>query len=273
MEAFGPDIWLVQADRLASECQSDMLKSGTCYVSNGADDEDHDEGLDDIMNRERGNSKQELNNNVQMSEHDIVEFNCRQDVTITSRQEIYTRSSIQMKANDTRLREQPRRNQKRQQRQQQEKQINSYSPLINGASIMSVRHSLISVLFTLVILHTLEPVLSLGPSQNDPLDSNSIDLKQQMELIRGATAVELGRSNSIMNRNQRSNDNLAQQNPVCGYPGSPAHASIAFNTSTVVSGTAASYTCDNGYELLGPPRRICQANGSWSPVGIPFCGK
>ena len=61
--------------------------------------------------------------------------------------------------------------------------------------------------------------------------------------------------------------------PTCGYPGSPAHASVTFNTSQVVAGTAASYTCDNGYELLGPPRRLCQANGTWSPAGIPFCGK
>jgi hypothetical protein len=61
--------------------------------------------------------------------------------------------------------------------------------------------------------------------------------------------------------------------PTCGYPGSPAHASVTFNTSHVVAGTAASYTCDNGYELLGPPRRICQANGTWAPIGIPFCGK
>lgn len=61
--------------------------------------------------------------------------------------------------------------------------------------------------------------------------------------------------------------------PTCGYPGSPAHASVTFNTSQVVVGTASSYTCDNGYELLGPPRRLCQANGTWSPIGIPFCGK
>lgn len=61
--------------------------------------------------------------------------------------------------------------------------------------------------------------------------------------------------------------------PTCGYPGSPAHASVTFNTSHVAAGTAASYTCDNGYELLGPPRRICQANGTWAPIGIPFCGK
>lgn len=63
------------------------------------------------------------------------------------------------------------------------------------------------------------------------------------------------------------------QAPTCGYPGSPAHASVTFNTSHVVAGTAASYTCDNGYELLGPPRRLCQSNGTWAPIGIPFCGK
>lgn len=125
-------------------------------------------------------------------------------------------------------------------------------------------------------------VESLG-NQNEAQDLNSIDLKQQMELIRGATAVELGRSNVMsgssiaanISRNQRSE--LATSSSIlgatCGYPGSPAHASIAFNSSSVVAGTAASYTCDNGYELLGPPRRICQANGTWSPVGIPFCGK
>lgn len=65
----------------------------------------------------------------------------------------------------------------------------------------------------------------------------------------------------------------AQAPATCGYPGSPAHASVTFNTSHVQAGTAAAYTCDNGYELLGPPRRICQTNGTWSPVGIPFCGK
>lgn len=122
--------------------------------------------------------------------------------------------------------------------------------------------------------------------------NNSIELKQQMELIRGASSVELGRSNvnvnlhgngvgpssslqaasasSVIRAQRQSEFNGA---PTCGYPGSPAHASVTFNTSNVVTGTAASYTCDNGYELLGPPRRICQANGSWSPVGIPFCGK
>ncbi|KAI1302311.1 Sushi, von Willebrand factor type A, EGF and pentraxin domain-containing protein 1 [Halotydeus destructor] len=57
----------------------------------------------------------------------------------------------------------------------------------------------------------------------------------------------------------------------CGYPGSPSHASVAFTTETIETGTVASYTCDNGYELLGPPRRTCADNGTWTPQGIPFC--
>ena len=28
-----------------------------------------------------------------------------------------------------------------------------------------------------------------------------------------------------------------------------------------------------GFELLGPARRVCGANGTWSPQGIPFCGQ
>ena len=28
-----------------------------------------------------------------------------------------------------------------------------------------------------------------------------------------------------------------------------------------------------GFELLGPARRVCGTNGTWSPQGIPFCGE
>lgn len=59
----------------------------------------------------------------------------------------------------------------------------------------------------------------------------------------------------------------------CGYPGSPGHASVAFTSETIEAGTVATYTCDNGYELLGPPRRTCTENGTWVPQGIPFCGE
>lgn len=63
----------------------------------------------------------------------------------------------------------------------------------------------------------------------------------------------------------------------CGYPGSPAHANIKFNpdnrenSGTYQAGTIALYTCDNGYDLLGPSRRTCYNNGTWLPPGVPFC--
>lgn len=68
-------------------------------------------------------------------------------------------------------------------------------------------------------------------------------------------------------------DQPGGNNNGCGYPGSPAHASVAFTTEAIETGTIATYTCDNGYELLGPPRRTCAENGTWVPQGIPFCGK
>ena len=59
----------------------------------------------------------------------------------------------------------------------------------------------------------------------------------------------------------------------CGYPGSPAHASVSFSTDSMEPGTIATYVCNNGYELLGPQRRLCNNNGTWTPQGIPFCGE
>ncbi|GBM26179.1 Sushi, von Willebrand factor type A, EGF and pentraxin domain-containing protein 1 [Araneus ventricosus] len=57
----------------------------------------------------------------------------------------------------------------------------------------------------------------------------------------------------------------------CGYPGSPAHASVSFSTEVIGPATVATYTCDSGFEILGPARRVCTANGTWTPQGIPFC--
>ena len=69
----------------------------------------------------------------------------------------------------------------------------------------------------------------------------------------------------------------------CGFPGAPAHSEVQFNTERAPpgsarenewrAGTVARYNCDRGFELLGPARRICGANGTWTPQGIPFCGK
>ncbi|XP_018338523.1 PREDICTED: uncharacterized protein LOC108746318 isoform X2 [Trachymyrmex septentrionalis] len=72
----------------------------------------------------------------------------------------------------------------------------------------------------------------------------------------------------------------------CGYPGAPAHSSVRFTIrdSDIIDeedellkdtmlpvGTRATYSCERGFELLGPARRDCQAEGSWVPEGVPFC--
>merc|ERR1712198_727724 len=65
--------------------------------------------------------------------------------------------------------------------------------------------------------------------------------------------------------------------------GAPAHSSVEFSNRgggtgpgggaqrDLGAGTIAEYNCDRGFELLGPARRVCGANGTWSPQGIPFC--
>lgn len=124
-----------------------------------------------------------------------------------------------------------------------------------------------------VLGHRNAPNNSTTTTRHDHL--HPIETERHFQLLRSAN-VELNRRS--LQRPQREAGTGADQAgsapaPTCGYPGSPAHASVTFNTTHVVAGTAASYACDNGYELLGPPRRICQGNGTWSPVGIPFCGK
>lgn len=59
----------------------------------------------------------------------------------------------------------------------------------------------------------------------------------------------------------------------CGYPGSPSHAVVTFTPDHIRPGTVATYECEPGFELLGPSRRLCSTNGTWTPAGIPFCGK
>lgn len=43
--------------------------------------------------------------------------------------------------------------------------------------------------------------------------------------------------------------------------------------TTFPQGTVATYSCERGFELLGPARRQCQADSTWAPEGVPFCGK
>ncbi|CRL04020.1 CLUMA_CG017138, isoform A [Clunio marinus] len=56
----------------------------------------------------------------------------------------------------------------------------------------------------------------------------------------------------------------------CNFPGSPAHSTVTFSDDSLTNGAIASYSCERGFELLGPARRVCD-NGSWTPEGIPFC--
>ncbi|KAF5278300.1 hypothetical protein FQR65_LT03568 [Abscondita terminalis] len=56
----------------------------------------------------------------------------------------------------------------------------------------------------------------------------------------------------------------------CKFPGAPAHSHVVFSDDTLGLGTVATYTCERGFELLGPSRRVCE-NGQWLPEGIPFC--
>lgn len=66
---------------------------------------------------------------------------------------------------------------------------------------------------------------------------------------------------------------LAYAEQGCRFPGAPAHSSVIFSDETLGPGTVATYTCERGFELLGPARRVCEPDGRWLPDGIPFCGK
>lgn len=73
----------------------------------------------------------------------------------------------------------------------------------------------------------------------------------------------------------------------CGYPGAPAHSSVRFTGADIEEvidedeillrnsyfprRSVATYSCERGFELLGPARRQCQADGTWTPEGVPFC--
>ncbi|CAL4163422.1 unnamed protein product, partial [Meganyctiphanes norvegica] len=56
----------------------------------------------------------------------------------------------------------------------------------------------------------------------------------------------------------------------CGFPGSPSHSTVNLSDDGNM-GSIATYSCERGFELLGPARRECGANGTWTPPGIPFC--
>ncbi|XP_065344152.1 uncharacterized protein LOC135942124 isoform X2 [Cloeon dipterum] len=57
----------------------------------------------------------------------------------------------------------------------------------------------------------------------------------------------------------------------CRFPGAPAHSTVSFSDEALSTGSVATYSCERGFELLGPTRRICGDDGQWAPEGIPFC--
>jgi len=59
---------------------------------------------------------------------------------------------------------------------------------------------------------------------------------------------------------------------VCGFPGLPSNGSLDSTTSLLFSaGQEVTYKCQEAFVLFGPDKRICQGNGSWSPVSLPEC--
>ncbi|XP_046391266.1 uncharacterized protein LOC124159479 isoform X1 [Ischnura elegans] len=71
----------------------------------------------------------------------------------------------------------------------------------------------------------------------------------------------------------------------CRFPGAPAQSSVSFtipggagsvprgagSPARLPTSTVATYSCERGFELLGPARRVCTEDGRWTPDGIPFC--
>jgi hypothetical protein len=54
----------------------------------------------------------------------------------------------------------------------------------------------------------------------------------------------------------------------CGALTNPANGAV--NAPTTTYGSSATYSCTNGYGLVGPTTRSCQANGTWSGA-TPMC--
>ena len=49
----------------------------------------------------------------------------------------------------------------------------------------------------------------------------------------------------------------------CGGLTQPANGQVTLNGT--VYDSRATYTCDDGFSLVGSASRVCQADGSWSP--------
>ncbi|KAF6202316.1 hypothetical protein GE061_004714 [Apolygus lucorum] len=57
----------------------------------------------------------------------------------------------------------------------------------------------------------------------------------------------------------------------CGHPAVPPNAKLKLSSDSLESGTTATYTCDDGYELFGSETATCSTSGTWQSE-LPFCG-
>ena len=55
----------------------------------------------------------------------------------------------------------------------------------------------------------------------------------------------------------------------CGEVENPEHGDANDDVTTV--GQSVEFTCDIGYELVGPKEAECKPNGKWDPEDIPVC--
>ena len=56
----------------------------------------------------------------------------------------------------------------------------------------------------------------------------------------------------------------------CTRLSSPPGGAVTFSSSSLSSGTIATYTCYSGYSLVGSSSRICLSSGSWNG-SQPYC--
>ena len=56
----------------------------------------------------------------------------------------------------------------------------------------------------------------------------------------------------------------------CSRLSSPSNGAVTFSSSSLSSGTNATYTCDSGYSLIGSSFRTCRSYGYWSG-SRPYC--
>ena len=64
-------------------------------------------------------------------------------------------------------------------------------------------------------------------------------------------------------------------NSICGdSQTSPENGNLLFTRNengTILTGAVAEYQCKQGYQLIGPAKKICMEKGDWEPQDKVFC--